>query len=310
MLEIFLQIVPFFALIGLGFGSVRAGLFTAEANAHLTRFVFYFALSAMLFRFAATLPISTLFDLNFGMAYLAGCAVVYVAMTLVALLRGTGWAIAAVEAQCGVIGNVGFLGIPILVSLMGDAAAGPVLFVLAIDLIVFGSLLVIIITASREGAVSAAAVGRLGLGLLQNPMLVAMAAGLLWSGFDLPVAGAFDRFLNVLGSAATPCALFAIGASLAQGAAERPGNAIWLTTAKLALHPIAVAYFALWVFEVDRFAAGVMVAAAAMPVAGNVFLVAQHYGVAPVRVSSAIFVSTLLAILTLAPVIAWVGAAP
>ncbi|MEM9852596.1 MAG: AEC family transporter, partial [Pseudomonadota bacterium] len=73
---------------------------------------------------------------------------------------------------------------------------------------------------------------------------------------------------------------------------------------------IAVAYFALWVFEVDRFAAGVMVAAAAMPVAGNVFLVAQHYGVAPVRVSSAIFVSTLLAILTLAPVIAWVGAAP
>lgn len=305
MLGIFLEILPFFVLIGLGFGSVRAGIFNDEATAYLTKFVFYFALSAMLFRFSATLPIETLFDLPFGLAYLCGCSVVYALLTLVSRMRGNGWAVSAVEAQCGVIGNVGFLGIPLLVSVLGDAAAGPVLFVLAIDLIVFGSLLVLVITASREGSVSLAALQRLGLSIVQNPMLMSMAAGLIWSSLSLPVVGAFDRFLTVLGSAATPCALFAIGASLAGKSAERPGTAAWLSFAKLILHPLAVAGFALLVFDVDPFAAGVMVAAAAMPTAGNIFIVALHYGVAPIRVSSTILVSTVGSVLTLTAVIAW-----
>jgi len=306
VLGILLEILPFFVLIGLGFGAVTVGIFNDEATNYLTRFVFYFALSAMLFRFSATLPIKTLFDLPFGLAYLGGSALIYAVVTVISRLRGNGWAVSAVEAQCGVIGNVGFLGIPLIVSLLGEVAAGPVLFVLAIDLIVFGSLLVLVITASREGAVSGAAVKRLGLSILQNPMLMSMAAGLIWSSLSFPVAGAFDRFLTVLGSAATPCALFAIGASLAGKSAERPGTAAWLGFAKLFLHPMAVAGFALFVFEVDPFAAGVMVAAAAMPTAGNVFIVALHYGIAPARVSSTILVSTIGSVVTLTIVIAWV----
>lgn len=306
MIEIFLQILPFFALIALGFGAVRSGIFAPEANVYLTQFVFYFALSAMLFRFSATLPISTLFNIPFGLAYLSGCIVVYGAVTAISLFRGTGAAVAAVGSQCAVIGNVGFLGIPMLVSLLGEAAAGPVLFVLAIDLIVFGSLFVLVITASREGSISFATFGRLGLSILQNPMLMSMAAGLIWTSLALPVPGALDRFLTVLGSAATPCALFAIGASLAGKAADRPVIAGWLSLAKLVAHPAAVAVFALLVFEVDRFAAGVMIAAAAMPTAGNIYIVAQHYGVAPQRVSSTILVSTIGSVLTLTLVLGWV----
>ena len=44
---------------------------------------------------------------------------------------------AAIEAQCSIIGNVGFLGIPMLALLMGEAAVGYVMMVLAIDLLVF-----------------------------------------------------------------------------------------------------------------------------------------------------------------------------
>ena len=59
-------------------------------------------------------------------------------------------------------------------------------------------------------------------------------------------------------------------------------------------------------FGVDPLAAGVMVAAASLPVAGNVFILAQHYGVAPQRVSTAILVSTAASVLSVAAVIAWV----
>ena len=55
MIEIFLKTLPFFAVIGLGYWAGRTKFFSEEATAYLTKFVFYFALSAMIFRFAATL---------------------------------------------------------------------------------------------------------------------------------------------------------------------------------------------------------------------------------------------------------------
>ena len=69
MIDVLFQTLPFFALIGLGYGAGRTGFFSEEATAYLTKFVFYFALSAMLFRFSATLPIESIFDRDFMLAY-------------------------------------------------------------------------------------------------------------------------------------------------------------------------------------------------------------------------------------------------
>lgn len=306
MLAVFLKTLPFFALIGLGYLSGRTKFFTAEATAYLTKFVFYFALSAMLFRFAANLSLSEVLDWNFVGAYLTGTVLVYVVATVVALLRGTGVEEAAVEAQCAVIGNVGFLGIPMLVLLMGEAAIGPVMLVLAVDLIVFSSLIVILITGSRDGRVSLRVLRTVAGGLIRNPMIVSMSMGLVWSALGWPIPQPMQEFLSILGAAATPGALFAIGASLALSRAERFVVPLWLSFSKLALHPAAVAVAALMLFPVEPYAASVMIAAAALPVAGNVFILAQHYGVAPQRASASILISTVISVVTVSMVIAWV----
>ena len=307
MVEIFLKTLPFFALIGLGFQAGRTGFFTPEATAYLTKFVFYFALSAMLFRFSANLSLAEIFDWWFVAAYLWGCFTVYLIATAVALFRRRGIEEAAVEAQCAVIGNTGFLGVPMLIVLLGEAAAGPVLMVLALDLVVFSSLIVILITGSRDGRMSLGILKTVGMGLLKNPMIVSMTLGLLWSAFALPIPEVANEFLAILGAAATPGALFAIGASLAGKSAERLTVAGWLTFCKLVLHPAAVALAALVLFPVPIFDAAVMIAAASLPVAGNVYILAQHYGVAPHRVSASILISTALSIVTVSVVIAWVS---
>ncbi len=307
MLPIFLQTLPFFVIIALGYGAGRSGFFSAEATAYLTKFVFYFALSAMLFRFSSNLSLAELIDWRFITAYLWASGVVYLLAIMGALVRRISVEEAAVEGQCAVIGNVGFLGIPMLVMLMGDAAIVPVMLVLAIDLIVFGSLIVIIITGSRDGRMSLGILRTVGLGLLKNPMIVSIVLGLTWSAFALPIPAPMAEFLSILGGAATPCALFAIGASLAGKSPERflvPG---WLSFCKLVLHPAMVAFSALILFPVEPYAAAVMIAAAALPVAGNVYILAQHYGVAPQRVSSSILMSTVLAVLTVSLVIGWVS---
>lgn len=304
MLAILLETLPFFAVIGLGYGAGRAGAFPAVATGWLTKFVFYFALSAMLFRFAAGLKLGEVFDARFVAAYLLASGAVYLLVTGVALARRVPMAEAAVEAQCGVIGNTGFLGVPMLTALFGEAAVGPVMLVLGCDLVVFGALIVIIITASKGGRSGVAAIGDAVRGLVRNPMLISIALGFAWAGTGWPLPEVVLGFLVLLGAAATPGALFAIGASLADKSTERISVAIWLSFAKLLLHPGAVALAALVVFEVESFAAGVMIAAASLPVAGNIFILAQHFGVAPQRVSASILVSTAFSIVTVTAAIA------
>ncbi|WP_422048896.1 AEC family transporter [Shimia sp.] len=307
MLAIFLKTLPFFALIGLGYWAGRTRFFSEEATAYLTKFVFYFALSAMLFRFAANLSLAEVLNWRLMGAYLMGSCVIYGLATSMAMLRKQDVATAAVEAQCATIGNVGFLGVPMLTLLMGPEAIGPVMLVLAVDLIVFSSLIVILITGSRDGRMNLAILRTVAAGLIRNPMIVAISLGFVWSALALPIPAPVNEFLAILGGAATPGALFAIGASLASKSAERVQVAVWLSFAKLVLHPLFVAIAVLWILPIDPYSASVVIAAAALPVAGNVYMLAQHYGVAPHRVSAAILFSTVASIATVSLVIAWVS---
>lgn len=306
MLEIFLKTLPFFAVIALGYLAGRKRFFDEAATAHLTKFIFYFALSAMLFQFSSSLSISDVLNWPFLIAYFAATMTVYVASTLLSLWQKRPIEQAAIEAQCAVIGNVGFLGIPMLAILMGAASIGPIMMVLAVDLIFFGSLVVILITGSRDGRMSPAVLKTIGAGLLTNPMIVSICAGFLWSTSGLSTPEPAEEFLQLLGAAATPGALFAIGASLASKSAERMETAIVLTGFKLVAHPATVAIAAYLIFPVEPYAAGVMVACAALPTAGNVYMIAQHYSVAPQRVSATILISTVLSILTVSLVIGWI----
>ncbi|MGH1463811.1 MAG: AEC family transporter [Cognatishimia sp.] len=306
MIAIFLKTLPFFAIIGLGYIAGRTRFFTQEATAYLTKFVFYFALPAMLFRFSANLAFDEILEWPVIYAFLAGSISVWSIGAVGARIRGQDLPAMAVEAQCCAVGNVGFLGIPMLVSLFGEASLGPNMMLLIVDSVLFGSLIVILINVGRDGQLSPRVFKTVGRGLLANPMIMAIVLGVIWSLLRLPMPEPATEFLNLLGSAATPGALFAIGASLAGKSAERMHTAGWISFCKLVLHPLAVAGFALWVFDVDPFASAVIVTAAALPVAGNIFIQAQHYGVAPQRVSASILISTTISIVTLSFVIGWV----
>lgn len=297
MLTVFLKTLPFFGLIGLGYLAVRLRMFTEEGAVWLTKFVFFFALSAMLFRFAAGIDLTALFDPRFVLAYLIGSSLVWLIGLLAGRARGLPLPEAAMEAQCCMIGNTGFLGVPMLVALMGERAVGPVLMVLTIDMLVFSTLITLIIHASRSGGIRLGTLSPILRGIATNPMILSMVAGLAWAQLHLPIPGPVDDFLSLLGSAATPGALFAIGASLAGRKIQRLAASGWLSFAKLALHPLAVGAMA-WLLSVDPGAAGVMIAAAALPVAGNVYILAQYFGVAQQRVSTAILISTAISIVT------------
>jgi len=205
-----------------------------------------------------------------------------------------------------VIGNIGFLGIPMLALIMGEAAIGYIMMMLAVDLLFFGTLVVVLITGSRgKGGLSV--VPTVAKGIVTNPMLISIFLGFTVSALEIPIPGPINEFVFYLGAAATPGALFAIGASLASKSAERMAVAGYLSVMKLVIHPAAIALAALVIWPIQPYAAAVMIASSALPVAGNIFMVASHYGVAPQRVSASILVSTVASIITVSLVLAWLA---
>ncbi|MEF9603036.1 AEC family transporter, partial [Paracoccus sp. PXZ] len=169
MLAIFLKTLPFFLVIGTGWLAGRTRFFPPEATGWLTKFVFYFALSAMLFRFAATLDVASLFDPAFVLAYLCGSAALWALGFAVARWRRQPLVTAAMEAHTAMTGNTGFLGVPMLVVLLGERAIGPVLMVLTIDMVVFSTLITLIVTAARQGRVRLSTLWPLLRGIVSNP---------------------------------------------------------------------------------------------------------------------------------------------
>lgn len=306
MWDVFLQTLPFFLLIGLGYVVGKIGFFTAEATAYLTKFVFYFALSSLLFRFTSQISISDLFDGPAMMAYLAASATHYTIMIAVALLRGHKLEEAGFEGHSAVHGNIGFIGIPMLGTLMGPDAVAVIVLLIFVDMVIFGTLVVILVSLGREGHVTRASVLVVLRSLAKNPMILAIVCGVLWSSTALPMPAPLGRFFDILGAAATPGALFAIGCSLAYKRVDDPTTAVWLSLGKLILHPLFVFAGAYLIFPVDPFTASVMVAAASLPVAGNIYVLAQHYNVLPERISAAILISTAVSIVTVPVVLSLV----
>lgn len=299
MLAVFLNTLPFFGLIALGFVAAYSGNFTREATVYLTKFIFYFPLSAMIFNFASELSLGDIFEFKFTAAYLLGSFVVYLGTIWLRRLQGDSFELALVSGHCSVIGNMGWMGLAMLPILLGEESIPYVIMVLICDLVVFYPLVVSLIVANRKGKFDFKLVLSVLAGLLKNPMVLSILLGLIWSAFQIQTPDVLHQFLVILAGASTPGALFAIGASMMYAQRGSYGSTAFISANKLLIHPLAVALVALYLFDLRPFEAAVLAACAAMPVAGNIYMLVSHYGIESDRVSFSILVSTVVSILTI-----------
>ncbi|WP_370156843.1 AEC family transporter [Ferrovibrio sp.] len=294
--------LPFFGLIFLGYGAGHTRLITPQAYLGLNAFVIWFALPAMLFVKMASAPVFEAFDPRFVAAYTGAGLLAYgIIVSLSRLLfPQLSWGQRAVQGMGASFGNVGFMGLPILVTLFGDAAVLPAVLVIVFDHIILIPLTTAIIEGSGGGQASLGAILRkVGIGMARNPLIVSTFAGLIWglTGLQLPVPA--DALLKLLADASAPCALFALGLTLAGRPLSHGLEQVTLTTiGKLAVHPILVWMLAVYVLHLDPFLTAVAVIQASMPTAANVYILATTQNVFVERTSSTILVSTAIATVT------------
>lgn len=318
MLDVLRVTFPFFALVLCGYWAARRQMLPFEAIPGLNGFVLFFALPCMLFQFGAKTPIAQLLDASAFFMYLF-CALVMVAFVVaVTLNKRFGWNDAAFGALVGAFPNTGFMGVPLLVALLGTAAAGPAIVTIVIDMVITTSLCIALsrLDGAGQQGVSQAAKNAL-LGVVKNPLPWAILLGTLFSAFQIELPGPVEKTVALLGDAASPVALFTIGAVLARSQKiahhEQHGPLTWkdyvpVALIKLFLHPLLVLAVGLAVISmgvpIDAFALKVMVLVAALPSASNVAMLSERFGADNGRIARIILVSTAAAFLSFSGAVA------
>jgi len=314
VLAVLLVTFPFFALVLCGYLATQRRVLPLEAIAGLNTFVLYFALPCMLFRFGATTPVMQYVTAGAVGVY-ALCALVVVAFTVVSTL---GFRINVNDASFGALvaafPNTGYMGVPMLVAVLGPAAAGPAIMTILIDLLFTSSLCVALSRLDSAGAHGArVAAGNALRGVVANPLPWAIVLGIAYHAAGIAMPTPAFQTIALLADAASPVALFTIGAVLARSrmtSSEHTPLADYLPVAllKLLVHPLLV--WALGISAIslgiplDSFTLTVLVLVAALPSASNVVMLAERFGADSGRIARIILLSTSLAFVTFSAAVA------
>ncbi|MEJ6631343.1 MAG: AEC family transporter [Burkholderiaceae bacterium] len=315
MVNILLVTFPFFALVLAGYIALYRGWLSVAAVPGLNGFVLYFAVPCMLYRFGASTPVADMLSPVIIGVY-AASALIMVALTIVITKRGAiGWNDASLGALVAAFPNTGFMGVPLLAMVLGAASAGPAIATILVDMLLTTSLCVALSRLDGAGIDGAKRAAKQALGrVMGNPMPWAILMGAFASGFDIKLWGPIDQTVGLLADAASPVALFTIGAVLArsqmQSAHPMPlSHYMPAAVLKLIVHPLLVLGGGLLAqvagLPLDPFALTCIVLVAALPSASNVSLLAERFGADNGRIARIILVTTVAAFLTFSAAVAF-----
>jgi hypothetical protein len=316
VLSVLLVTFPFFALVLCGYLAARSGILPQPAIPGLNAFVLFFALPCMLFRFGSSTPIAQLLDPVVAGVYVL-CALVMVGGMVAFTRARMGWNDAAFGALVAAFPNTGFMGVPLLVALLGAQAAGPAILTMLVDMLLTTSLCIALSRLDGAGTHGMAVALRRALrGMLTNPMPWSIALGALASALQWRLPGPLDKTVAMLADAASPVALFTIGAVLARSQMNQHDRVavrdyVPVALAKLFIHPVLV-WLAGWAairmgLPLSPFAHTALTLAAALPSASNVSLLAERFGAHNGRIARIILVSTALAFLSFSAAVRLLG---
>ncbi|UFS91235.1 AEC family transporter [Bradyrhizobium daqingense] len=304
-----LIVAPVFALIAAGYASVLFRFVSEGAHKGISEFAFSIAIPALLFRTIVVSEFPDVSPYRMWGAYYGALALTWLAaMAVSALLRrqrasGEDGVVFAIGS---VYGNIVMLGIPLVLSALGNEAAGPMALILSVNtplLWLCGTLQMEFVSRKHEGSMLSI-IWPVIADLARNPLMLAIGFGVVWRLAGLGLTPVVDRTIELLAQAGSPTALIALGINLFRFEVKGEKLSILVMCAlKLAAMPTA-AFVLARLLDLPPIAAGVIVLFAAMPTGANAYIFAVQYQRLVNPVSGAVALGTLLAALTL-PVVVW-----
>src|SRR5690625_4437939 len=303
-------VLPVFAIMAAGYISGRAGILGLDSSRALNGFVYYAALPALFYGSLADTPLAAILYWDFIAVYGLGLLLVLLPSALLArALLGGRIELSALHGMSAIFSNTGYMGVPLLMLAFGQEGLLPAIITTALHgtLVIIAGIAVLELSRARDGG-SIGALRIAGLAVLRNPLFLSAVAGLFWASSARPLPLSIQNFMDILGAAAGPCALFAIGLFMV-GKPLRAGlgEVLWICVLKLVVLPLLVAWLAFFVFELEPLWAKSAVIQAALPTGALVFVLASSYDVYVQRATSVILLSTVLSIVSLSVLFVLLG---
>lgn len=302
-------VLPIFALILVGYLCRLGGVLGPYATREINRLVVYLALPALLFDLVAHASWETLYQPGVIGAFGLSCIIVFVGAVAWGRRRGRPLADAALDGLNAAYANVGFMGIPLCAAAFGPPSlAAATLTIVLTACVLFAVAIVLVEVGVQTERRPWAVAWRVMRALARNPLLLAPLAGAVVDGSGVVLPDAFERFIDLLGAAASPCALIALGLFLADRRGQdtrRTDGVALMVWAKLVVHPMLTWMLAHLVFGLAPMQTAAVTLLAALPTGTGPFMLAELYRRDAASTSRAILVSTLLSVVTVAGLL-WV----
>lgn len=233
-------ILPVFILVVLGFVLGRTKFIGESFIEPAEKIVFKIALPVMLFLEVAGAEKLSGGDLKLIIFCVCSVTAVFLMMTLVAIIfirkefRGA-------FIQGSSRSNFAVLGIPLAISMFGDAGGVAIALVMPFVIIMFNAYSVIVLSvfATGEGKLSFKdTLKKLFFNIVTNPLIIAvvLAVPVLYFQISLPTFA--DRSLEYISAMTTPLSLICLGANFKISSIKgRAVTAVWATAFKLVVIP-------------------------------------------------------------------------
>ena len=291
MTHILVLTAPIYGLIALGFAAVRTGYFDASHIGALSAFVIRICIPALVFAAVARGGGDGALGWNFMLGYaVASLAVVGIGAVAMRRFFGRPAPLSVILGLGMAASNSAFIGFPVASMVFGDAAIRVFAWIIVVENMIVIPLAVTLADAVQSrGRSVVEAVRDIGLGFLRNPLVVALAAGLLILAAGIELGEPVSRTLDMIVAVAPGVALFVVGGAVASyPLADVWGEVAAISAGKLVLHPLAVwgALAILPGIEPGMVQMGVLFAA--MPMMSIFPIFARRYGGQPLAATALI----------------------
>ncbi|PCD86340.1 AEC family transporter [Vibrio mediterranei] len=204
-------------------------------------------------------------------------------------------AAATIKSISALYPNAVGIGVPLVFSLYGPEAELILMGIIVTNLVVVLPMVNILMIHSGEpGFYSYKKV-------VTDPILLAIATGLLINVWGITLYPAVVDGLALIGWAALPVILFILGASLScyPFRSLMQEKVLLLLAVKIVVFPLTMLLFASLVFELSQIEVQVLVILASLPTGINVYLLSERYQVAKEATASVILFTTMLSLVSL-----------
>lgn len=304
-------VIPVFAIVLTGYLCGRFRLLGPGGSEALNGFTYYAALPALFFGSLAKVELGEIFNWPYLGAYLLGMAVTGIAGLLVGrLVFGARGAALAVQNMAGLFSNTGYMGIPLAITAFGASAALPAILATVVNGALIMGAYILWIEAERSEGSHLLHVARDAIaGVFRSPLVLSAIAGILCSALQVSVPKPLLTFCDIIGAAAPPAALFAMGLFMVGKSFKGDVIEVGVFSAlKLILHPAATFAIVLWLVDLTPLWRDVLLLMAALPTGSLVFVLASQQQVYVRRATGIILGSTFASVVTLSWLLDYLGA--